>query len=246
VLTRALTDLFGSPDLAQALVFRGGTALHKLYLESPSRYSEDIDLVQAEAGEIGPVLDEMRRVLDPWLGEPRRRRGPDSVSLLYRFQTSTLPAQNMRLKVEINTREHFSVLSVSRHDFKVNTLWHAARVCITTYALEELLATKLRALYQRRKGRDLYDLWVALATLDVDEDRLIMCFERYLEHGGLAVSRAQFEPNLSAKLRSRQFREDVLPLLRDGASYDVDAAAELVHERLIARLRGEAWRGGHS
>lgn len=81
MLTRALTDLFGSQDLAQALVFRGGIALHKLYLESPSRYSEDIDLVQAEAGEIGPVLDEMRRVLDPWLGEPRRRRGPDSVSL---------------------------------------------------------------------------------------------------------------------------------------------------------------------
>ena len=106
------------------------------------------------------------------------------------------------------------------------------------------MATKRRALYQRRKGRDLYDLWVALATLDVDEDRLIMCFERYLEHGGVSVSRAQFEANMSAKLKSRGFREDVLPLLRDGASYDVDAAAELVQVRLIARLRGGAWRGG--
>ncbi|MHB0980006.1 MAG: nucleotidyl transferase AbiEii/AbiGii toxin family protein [Thermoleophilia bacterium] len=246
MLTRALTDLFGSPDLAQALVFRGGTALHKLYLEAPSRYSEDIDLVQAEAGEIGPVLDEMRCMLDPWLGEPRRRRGPDSVSLLYRFETSTFPAQSMRLKVEINTREHFSVLGVTRHDFEVNTLWHAARVSIATYELEELLATKMRALYQRRKGRDLYDLSVALASLDVDEGRLITCFEHYLEHGGVTVSRAQFEANMSAKLRSREFREDVLPLLRDGASYDVDAAAKLVHVRLIARLKGEAWRGGTS
>lgn len=43
-----------------------------------------------------------------------------------------------------------------------------------------------------------------------------------------------------------QVEQDVLPLLRDGASYDVDAAGELVSVRLIARLRGEAWRGGTS
>lgn len=74
-------------------------------MKSPSRYSEDIDLVQMDAGAIGSPLDEMRRVLDSWLGEPGRRRGPGSVSLVYRFQTSTLPVQTMRLKVEINTRE---------------------------------------------------------------------------------------------------------------------------------------------
>jgi predicted nucleotidyltransferase component of viral defense system len=213
-------------------------------MKSPSRYSEDIDLVQMDAGAIGSLLDEMRRVLDSWLGEPARRRGPGSVSLVYRFQTSTLPVQTMRLKVEINTHEHFSVLGVKPRKFDVDTLWHAARVGIPTYELEELLATQLRALYQRKKGRDLYDLWAALTSLDVDGGRLIQCVERYMGHGGLAVSRAEFEANMSGKLRSRQFREDVIPLLRDGASYDVDAAAELVHTRVIARLRGEARRGG--
>ena len=35
--------------------------------------------------------------------------------------------------------------------------WFSGRCELTTYALEELLGTKLRALYQRAKGRDLFD-----------------------------------------------------------------------------------------
>lgn len=49
VLTRALTEIFIRSAVANAVAFRGGTALHKLYLERPGRYSEDIDLVQIES-----------------------------------------------------------------------------------------------------------------------------------------------------------------------------------------------------
>jgi len=52
VLSRALVEIFGKPVVSQALAFRGGTALHKLFLERPGRYSEDIDLVQIDAGAI--------------------------------------------------------------------------------------------------------------------------------------------------------------------------------------------------
>jgi hypothetical protein len=76
-------------------------------------------------------------VLDPWLGEPRRRRGPDSVSLVYRFAASSLPAQSMQLKVEINTRDHFSVLGVKRVEFVLDTLWHVARVICESFRATE-------------------------------------------------------------------------------------------------------------
>ncbi|MGH2469017.1 MAG: nucleotidyl transferase AbiEii/AbiGii toxin family protein [Chloroflexota bacterium] len=36
--------------------------------------------------------------------------------------------------------------------------WFTGSADVPTFALEELLGTKLRALYQRRKGRDLFDL----------------------------------------------------------------------------------------
>ena len=49
VLSRALVEMFSSADVAQAVAFRGGTALHKIFLGSPGRYSEDNDLVQVDA-----------------------------------------------------------------------------------------------------------------------------------------------------------------------------------------------------
>jgi predicted nucleotidyltransferase component of viral defense system len=52
VISRSLVMLFSNAALAQRLAFRGGTALHKLHLAPASRYSEDIDLVQTEAGPI--------------------------------------------------------------------------------------------------------------------------------------------------------------------------------------------------
>ena len=62
---RALVDLYLDELLAREVAFRGGTALHKLHLDPPSRYSEDIDLVQVHAGPIGTVLNAMRTQLDP-------------------------------------------------------------------------------------------------------------------------------------------------------------------------------------
>ena len=55
VISRALVEIFSDPVLAGALAFRGGTALYKLYLTPPARYSEDIDLVQVEPGPAGPM-----------------------------------------------------------------------------------------------------------------------------------------------------------------------------------------------
>ncbi len=243
VLTRAIVELFGSADVARAVAFRGGTALHKLFFESPGRYSEDIDLVQIDAGAIGPAVDAIRAVLDPWLDEPKRKQGHGRVTLLYRFESTSRPVQPMRLKVEINTREHFSVLGHHRRRFVVDSPWFSGSADIHTYQIEQLLGTKLRALYQRKKGRDLYDLWLALTSLALDDEKVVECFERYLEEGDTRISRAEFEANLTAKLQAPAFVDDIAPLLPTGARYDIADAAVLVHERLIAKLRGEPWKG---
>ena len=46
VLSRALVEMFSRLAVAETVAFRGGSALHKLFLKQPGRYSEDIDLVQ--------------------------------------------------------------------------------------------------------------------------------------------------------------------------------------------------------
>ena len=243
VISRALIAIFTHPVLGEALAFRGGSALYKLHIHPPARYSEDIDLVQVRAEPAGPMMDAIREVLDPWLGEPKWKQTKGRVTFVYRFQAEDAPPLALRLKVEISSREHFAVYGFTRLPFTVSSRWFEGGGEIATYALDELLATKLRALYQRRKGRDLFDLAVALEETALDPDRVIAAFSQYMEHGGHDVTRAQFEQNIEAKLRDAQFNADIGPLLAAGFSWNGAEAAESVRSRLIGRLPGDPWKG---
>jgi len=243
IISRALVEMFSQTDVAGALAFRGGTALFKLFLNPAPRYSEDIDLVQITAEPIGSCLTSLRRVLDPWLGEPNRAFKEGGVTLVYRVQSEGAPPLPIRFKIEINTREHFNVLGLQQREFQVESRWFAGSASIPTYQLDELLGTKLRALYQRKKGRDLFDLWFASRRGLVDEDRVVECFQRYLEQANLKVSRAEFERNLSAKLNDPRFTSDIAPLLAPGCPWDLEDAARYVRDSLVARLPGDPWKG---
>ncbi len=243
LLSRALVAMFTREIVAAKAAFRGGTALHKLFFAAAGRYSEDIDLVQLHAGPIGELVSAIRGSLDPWLGTPRWRQSRGRFTLSYHFETTFAPVSTKRLKVEINTREHFSVLPIDRHPFRVDNPWFSGTAELPTYHLDELLGTKMRALYQRKKGRDLYDLWIALQSGGVTGERIVDCFGRYMNHDGLTVSRAQYEANLAAKLRTTAFLEDIRPLISTDISYDPLAAAEFVGNELVSRLPGEPWKG---
>ena len=244
VISRAIIELFSVPEVSRSLVFRGGTALYKIYLTPPARYSEDIDLVQVQPESIGDTLDRARAVLDPWLGEPRRIFKEGRVNLVYRFQSEDSPPLKLRLKVEINTREHFTELGVRHVPFAVSNPWFSGSADVSTYAMDELLCTKLRALYQRKKGRDLFDVWYALDQDRIDPETLLVCFHRYMTEEGRTVARAQFEANLAQKRMQPDFRDDVGPLLRSGFVWDFDSAMDDVLKNIVARLPGDAWKGG--
>ncbi len=237
VISKALVDIFSHPILKDALAFRGGTALYKLFLKPAARYSEDIDLVQITAEPAGDVMSALRDVLSPWLDDkPRYKQSEGRVTFRFRFQSEDTPPLPLTLKVEINTREHFAVHGLQEIPFTVDSRWFNGDCAIPSYGLNELLGTKLRALYQRRKGRDLFDLAVALDHPDSDPARIIETFTAYMEDGGHHVTKPQFEENLAAKLENRQFTADIGPLLRDGFAWDLEAMADKVSNELITRL----------
>lgn len=242
VLSRAVIEIFRVRELASSLAWRGGTALHKMYLRPAARYSEDIDLVQTVPAPIGDTFDAVRQVLDPWLGEPRRVLKEGRVNLVYRFQSESLPPISLRLKVEINSREHFSALGLSCLQLDVSSRWWRGTAAVTTYELDELLGTKLRALFQRKKGRDLFDLWYAIEGQAVSPEQVVACFQVYMRAAGARVTRAVFEENLARKLTDKVFRADLTPLLRPGMSWNVERCAQIVLQTLISRLSGEPWR----
>lgn len=243
VITRALIEIFDDDRLAEALAFRGGTAIYKLHLTPGPRYSEDIDLVQKTAGPIGPTINRLRARLDSWLGEPKRSFKEGRVTLVYRFRSEDSPPLPLRLKVEINTREHFTVLGFETRELGIRTRWFSGSSRVSTYPLDELLGTKLRALYQRKKGRDLFDLWWASRQATVDLDRVVRCFGEYLGAGGLRVSRAEMEANLAGKRRDRRFLADLQPLLAPWIEWDLEAAVEWAYQEITPRLEGDPWKG---
>ena len=133
------------------------------------------------------------------------------------------------------------MFGLRRVPFSVASRWFHGAADIVTYELDELLATKLRALYQRRKGRDLFDLATALDG--ADPRRIVAAFDAYMEREDGRVTRALFERNLSGKLRDPRFGADIDPLLAHGYRWAMEEAAQEVSVRLIALLPGAPWKG---
>lgn len=240
VISRALLDIFGNSTLSEAMAFRGGTALSKLYLPNASRFSEDIDLVQIHPKTKitkAKIFEELRKSLDSWLGTPRRAWTADSITIVYRYEAEGPPERCLRLKIEINTRESFSLFGYIHQDFEVRSRWISGIAKIQTYSLDELLGTKLRALYQRKKGRDLFDLWSGLTVGNADPEKIVSAFDFYLKKQGLKIPQEKYIKNLDEKLESPAFLKDTQSLIPNHIKYDVKKARELVKSGLLRRLR---------
>ena len=243
IISRALCDLFNAPALKDKIAFRGGTALNKLLFATPLRYSEDIDLVQLRAEPNGPIINAIRDTLS-WLGPCKRVQAAHSVHLTFRFAHEADPTRQLKLKVEVNTREHECFLGLKHYPFAVESRWYQGRTEIVSYEPEELFATKLRALLQRRKNRDLFDLNEGLTQLHLDRNKLLQCFEHYLQLEGNTITRAAAEERMLQKL-DRSLTEDIQPLLPAGIYFtkeDASRAFEAVWKQLVVHLNGDEWR----
>lgn len=243
IISRALCDLFTAPALKDKIAFRGGTAINKLLFKQPLRYSEDIDLVQTQAEPIGTTVDAVRDALS-WLGKCQREQAGHSMHLVFKFAPEADAESTLKLKVEINTREHGTLFGIKSYPFAVDSDWYRGKADIASFEPEEVFGTKLRALLQRRKNRDLFDLHQGLENLALDPAKVIVAFDHYLAQEGNVITRAHAEQRMLEKL-SRSLIEDIAPLLPPGVHFnDADAlrAFELVWRELITRIKGDPWK----
>ncbi len=237
VISRALVEIFSDEFLKENLAFRGGTALHKLYLNPASRYSEDIDLVQIKPGPIKPIMQRIAEVMT-FFEEPRKTQiKGHGAKALYRF-TSEYEEIRLRLKLEINCKEHFNVLNWVDFPFEIENEWFSGKAEIRTYNINELLGTKLRALYQRSKGRDLFDLDYSRLNRELDLTQIIKCFKEYTKFatGKRPPSQKEFLMNIEEKEKNPDFIGDMEALLRSGIKYNQESAFEWLKNELIERI----------
>ena len=236
VIEKALLELYADPFLQERLAFRGGTALHKLFLKPQVRYSEDIDLVQIKTEPIKDTLTAIRKQLD-FLGKPVVKQKANNNTLVYRFESEIPPVINLRLKIEINCREHFNVLGYKEIEYTIENTWANGSCKLITFEVEEMLGTKLRALYQRKKGRDLFDLYYALSNLELDTSILTSCYKKYMAFSvENPPTQKQFLLNIDKKMQDPDFDGDIYGLLRPGIEYDQNKAYELIKTELIENI----------
>ncbi len=234
VISRVLVHLYNEPYIKDALVFRGGTALNKLFLKPPARYSEDIDFVQKRSEPIGKTIDSIKTLLKPWLGDPKWKITERGAKLIYKYESvNNVPA---KLKIEINTTEHFQVLPLRAEKFDVQSDWFIGSADIITYEIDELMATKLRALYQRRKGRDLFDVWYVTKQALIDLNSVFEIYSKYCANDSTHIRREDFLNNLILKKNHPDFQSDMSALLPIELNWNFEEAYQFVVDNVISKM----------
>ncbi len=250
-LCRAMAALFEDKFLRSQIAMRGGTLLHKVHLAPASRFSEDIDLVVFGDRPEGHIEAAIRRVLRDQLGEPvdsiwanlklaiRNLAQPSRVlRLTYEVPSVSGSGPNLVIVVEANVTERKPHRDLVQIPFEFPFRGARVNTVLNGYDIHEMLGTKMRAMFQRKRGRDLFDLYWALRAdgPKVDPALVIESFLHYLKQENSTASRAEFVGILDSHLADRGFCTDMNQLLRVGLTYDPQKAGVLVKERLLQPL----------
>ena len=253
LLCLAMRAIFEDRFLSSQVAMRGGTVLHKVHLAPAARYSEDIDLVAVGERAEGHIRKAILRVLRPVLGREkssvwdfvqlavRNAAKPSRIlRCIYRIPSVTEPGRALTIEVEVNVTERTPYLPVQRLPFAIAFRGAQLETELVSYNINEMLATKMRALFQRKKGRDLFDLYWALSTqsvLPVSVREILRAFDHYMQAEGASVAREKFVAHLRECLGDRAgFCTDLVSFLRSDLTYEPDVAGAFVEQNLLALL----------
>jgi predicted nucleotidyltransferase component of viral defense system len=101
------------------------------------------------------------------------------------------------------------------------------------------MGSKLRALYQRRKGRDLFDLWLMLEKNLIDPIKVIEIFLAHCQHAKQPLT--LFEKSLFEKSANEDFRTEIKTLITTDTAWDFEKAYAVVFNKIVTHLPGDAW-----
>ncbi len=230
IISRALVELYNNDYLKTRIAFRGGTALHKIILPKPLRYSEDIDLNRLETGAGGKIIDEVRIALGAMLGQPSKVNSTErSIKMIFKY--NAIDGSQRKLKVEINVRETLPEKKLQEIPYSVQSDYFQGSTKILAFNTEEMIGTKIRALYQRSKGRDLFDLYEVSKT-NADWYSIVSSFKKL----NIGATQKDFISNLEEKMKDQNFLTDMTPLLPDGIKYNINEAHEWFLQEIVPRI----------
>lgn len=203
-----LAAIAAEPELATTWIFKGGTSLRKCYYET-YRFSEDLDFTIIDGGPEEPdVLLPIFERIGEWLADRagielelddaafiRRvnRRGNPTTQGRIAFRGPSRPPQLPKVKLDLTSDEVLVQQPISRpilHLYSDGPLPVAGVRC---YSIDELFAEKLRALVERCRPRDLYDVVHVYRHPDLvgKASAVLAALDQKCAHAGIPVPDAE-------------------------------------------------------
>lgn len=227
-LSHVLIDIGSDDFLGERLYLKGGTAINKLYLKETPRLSVDLDF--NAVGEKARVLAERKAIRDRLIRLLEEQDAGYKVKYDYRYEQTTVHAKytpifggEQTLKLEISNVERFPIMQGRRMDFVLPLTGESFE--ITTYQLEELSSTKIRALFDRLTGRDIYDIY-QLSSFDLDLRALRKMVLYYFFRSKKVFNPKLFFRNLETKFKSGKLVDDVSGFIRAGGHFSLERAID--------------------
>jgi predicted nucleotidyltransferase component of viral defense system len=253
LLSLCMRAIFEDKFLHTQVAMRGGTMLHKVHLAPAARYSEDIDLVVYGERPEDHIRKAVMRVLRPILGREqswawdhlklavRNASKPSRIfRCIYKVASVAEPARTLNIEVETNVSERMPHLPLMHPRLEFTFRDEVLSTQLISFNLNEMLATKMRALFQRRKGRDLFDLHHAFTRADpasLSVHTVLAAFQHYMQAEGTHVPRSEFIEHLHSCLGDHTgFCTDLQSLLRQGETWDAQTSGLYVEHNVLAHL----------
>lgn len=228
-LANALNAIYSDELLSSHLYLKGGTAINKLYLQKTARLSVDLDFnaigskeeVMAERNKIRGKIIELLEEQDEGY-TTKKKDTYEQTTVKMRYSPLFGPSKQY-MKIEISNIERFPVLGKAIKEYNVPD--SKDRIIISTYTIEELIATKLRALYDRLKGRDIYDLYF-LSSFDFDKTLVRKLVLYYFYRSKKIFNSNLFFKNITDKFKSGKYIDDVSTFIRADVAFSIDDGVE--------------------
>lgn len=224
-LANTLNAIYSDTFLSERLYLKGETAINKLYLQKTARLSVDLDFnaigrkedVLANRNKVrGKIMLLLREQDEDYIMKKKDTYEQTTIKVGY---TPVFGPSKQFMKIEISNIERFPVLSKIMKEFKVPDSRDVIR--INTYTIEELIATKLRALYDRLKGRDIYDLYF-LSSFDFDRTLVRKLVLYYFYRSKKTFNPKLFFKNINDKFLSGKYADDVSNFIRADIPFSID------------------------
>jgi len=175
VLGWILAGIARDEELSRSWLFKGGTCLKKCFFET-YRFSEDLDFTVTEATQLdSDYLLARFKALGAWLYDETGLELPPELlrfdvydlktggragegRIAYRGPIAPRGGDLPRIRIDLTADEHVVLPSVIRAVTHPYSDAPEGGITARCYAFEELFGEKVRALAQRARPRDLYDV----------------------------------------------------------------------------------------